>query len=110
MTGNLSNLSPDYKRQTKMKKQNKPEENWKIETMKNQINLLKENKKLDGTITRNEIHDLERSIKLIEYGQDEARKEFEEIINSFQGKEYTDIEIWKDIKEELKKQLKEKQK
>lgn len=44
-------------------------EDFKTKGFQDQIKLLKENKDLQGTITRNEISDLERSIRLIKWGK-----------------------------------------
>ncbi len=92
-------------------------EDFKIEGFKRQIELIKENKELDGNITRPEIADLERSIRLIEWGRQQATKEIlEEEIRFCQelwdkAEEYT-CDGWvlilagnrmEDIKQQLKK-------
>lgn len=55
------------------------EKDWKIGVFQEQINILKENKELQGTITRNEDEDLKRSIKLIEWGMKQKDADIEKL-------------------------------
>ncbi len=55
------------------------EKDWKIGVFQEQINILKENKELQGTITRNEVEDLKRSIKLIEWGMKQKDADIEKL-------------------------------
>ena len=50
-------------------------EDFKTEAFQNQIKILKSNKELTGTVTRNEIRDLERSIRLIKWGKQKRNDE-----------------------------------
>ena len=86
-------------------------EDFKIEGFKRQIELIKENKELDGNITRPEIADLERSIRLIEWGKQQATKEILVLIDKWEQEHYmelTEIDryINKEDIRELKQQLK----
>ncbi|KKK50070.1 hypothetical protein LCGC14_3128680 [marine sediment metagenome] len=55
------------------------EKDWKIGVFQEQINILKENKELQGTITGNEVEDLKRSIKLIEWGMKQKDADIEKL-------------------------------
>jgi len=39
------------------------------------------------------------------YGYKKALKDVKELIDEFKGQEYTDLEIWEEIKKELKKRI-----
>lgn len=86
---------------------------FKIEGFEKQIEILKENKE-NGTITRNEIADLQRSISLIKYGIEVGQKsKEEEIYNYYFGEYKYPIIIEKETFDEfmnLKQQLTSKDK
>ena len=92
---------------------------FKIEGFEKQIEILKENKELDGTITRKEIADLQRSISLIKYGieagqnskKEEKNNLFNEMsaeFNKLQEERDTIINtIINDLEQQLSNQKKE---
>jgi hypothetical protein len=48
-------------------------EDWKLEAFRKQLELVRNEKCLRGEVTRDEVHDLQRSIKLIEYGIEQGK-------------------------------------
>ena len=60
--------------------------NFRIEGFEKQIKLLEEEKELRGTITRDEIQDCKRSIRLLKAGAKDERKKLVEEINKIEKK------------------------